>query len=98
MGSYPIACPCDSDDGIFLTAGSVTNCRYLKPGPHMINAIFDACVWLLLQLAAMFGTTYKAINVWIFCFVGPLVFAAVVGFALLQYQQIKKLKQQLNCR
>jgi len=32
----------------------------------MINTVFDACVQLLLYLAELFGTTYKAINVWIF--------------------------------
>ena len=56
----------------------------------MINAVFDACVILLVNLASLFGTTYKAINVWIFCVIGPIVFMAVTGFAWLQWRQNKR--------
>jgi hypothetical protein len=39
----------------------------------MIDRIFDLCVVLLVWLAETFGTTYKAINVWIFCVIWPLI-------------------------
>ena len=42
----------------------------------MIDRIFDLCVALLVWLAETFGTTYKAINVWIFCVIWPLITAA----------------------
>ena len=32
----------------------------------MIDKIFDGCVNLLVWLAEKLGTTYKAVNVWIF--------------------------------
>jgi hypothetical protein len=42
----------------------------------MIDRIFDLCVVLLVWLAETFGTTYKAINVWIFCVIWPLITVA----------------------
>ena len=39
----------------------------------MIDRIFDLCVDLLVWLAEKFGTSYKAINVWLFCVLMPLV-------------------------
>jgi hypothetical protein len=38
-----------------------------------IDRIFDLCVELLVWLADKFGTTCKAINVWIFCAILPPV-------------------------
>ena len=39
----------------------------------MIDRIFDLCVDLLLWLADKLGTTYKRINVYIFCIALPLI-------------------------
>ena len=39
----------------------------------MIDRIFDLCVELLERLADKLGMTYRAINVWIFCVILPLV-------------------------
>jgi hypothetical protein len=39
----------------------------------MIDRIFDLCVDLLVWLADRLGMTYKAINVWVFCVIVPLV-------------------------
>lgn len=39
----------------------------------MIDRIFDLCVELLVWLADKLGMTYKAINVWIFCVIVPLL-------------------------
>tara|TARA_R100000005_G_C5001117_1_gene208126 strand:- start:4828 stop:5007 length:180 start_codon:yes stop_codon:yes gene_type:complete len=40
--------------------------------------IFDACVALLYTMAEFFGMTYKAINVWIFCIIEPIIFIYVL--------------------
>jgi len=48
---------------------------------------FDACVALLHAMAAFFGTTYKAINVWIFCIIEPVIFIYVL--VRLQYWRRK---------
>jgi len=40
--------------------------------------IFDACVALLYTMASFFGTTYKAINVWIFCIIEPVIFIVLL--------------------
>jgi hypothetical protein len=42
----------------------------------MIDQIFDLCVALLVWLADKLGMTYKAINVWIFCVIWPLITVA----------------------
>ncbi len=42
----------------------------------MIDRIFDVCVELLVWLAEKCGTTYNAINVWIFCIIWPLITVA----------------------
>ena len=45
----------------------------------MIDRIFDLCVELLVWLADKLGTTYKAVNVWIFCIIMPLVILGQMG-------------------
>lgn len=59
----------------------------------MINVIFDACVVFLLALARMLGTTYEAVNVWIFCVTVPIAFFALIGFIVYQARQIRELKK-----
>ena len=56
---------------------------------NLINNIFDWCVRFLVWLAGIFGLTYKAVNVIIFCFLWPL-------FTLLLVWYILKLKRELN--
>jgi hypothetical protein len=41
--------------------------------------MFDLCVRILQELAALTGTTYEEINVILFCIVMPLIFAAIVA-------------------
>lgn len=48
----------------------------------MISRIFSLCVDWLYWLAGVFGTTYAAVNVWIFCVIGPVVFLIVFGMML----------------
>lgn len=44
----------------------------------MINSTFYLCVKLLQDLAAYLGTTYEAVNVWIFVVGYPIVLGASV--------------------
>lgn len=45
----------------------------------MIDRVFDLCVDLLDWLARKCGTTYKRINVYIFCVIMPLVILGQTG-------------------
>ena len=62
----------------------------------MINTIFDACVQLLLLWAGMLGLTYKAINVWIFVIIWPILTLIMAGIILWQQLKIRKLARQAN--
>lgn len=44
----------------------------------MTDGVFNMGVRLLEWLAALFGTTYEAVNVWLFCVIWPLITAALV--------------------
>lgn len=60
----------------------------------MIDQIFDACVRLLVVLANGFGLTYKAINVWVFVILWPIVTVVLIALVFLQQLQIQKLRGQ----
>jgi hypothetical protein len=57
----------------------------------MINEIFDWCVHLLEWGAERLGTTYVAINVWIFCIIEPIVFLGMLVILIYQRRKIKQL-------
>ena len=57
----------------------------------MINEIFDWCVQLLEWGAERLGTTYVAINVWIFCIIEPIVFLGMLIILIYQRRKIKQL-------
>jgi len=64
-----------------------------------INYAFDLCVLALQELAALFGMTYKEINVWIFCFIGPIVFLLLIVALIRQRQLTRKFKRlYLGCK
>jgi hypothetical protein len=46
------------------------------------DRVFNLCVVFLLWLASKFNTTYKSINVWIFCIIWPIITIAL-GIAVL---------------
>lgn len=48
----------------------------------MINKIFDWCVELLLKIVKKFGTTYKAINVWIFVVIRPIITIILLVYSI----------------
>lgn len=62
----------------------------------MINTIFDACVQLLLFGAGALGITYKAINVWIFVILWPILTVAMAGIIIWQYLLIRKLNRNFS--
>lgn len=55
--------------------------------------LFDLCVWILEVLAAIFGTTYIAINIWIFCIIGPLIFLTLLTAFIMQLRLKVKYKK-----
>ncbi len=59
----------------------------------MADNVFQWCVDLLLWLAAMTGTTYKEINVIIFCVIWPLLTLGLVALCLVQRAQIRRLRR-----
>ena len=60
-----------------------------------MNKIFYLCVELLEWMVVKLNTTYEAINVWIFCVLGPIVFMIMLWTIYIQYHIIKGLKQGL---
>lgn len=60
----------------------------------MTDAIFNLCVWLLHQLADLLGTSYQAVNVWIFVVLWPLFTLALIGVVILQRLEIRRLRQR----
>jgi hypothetical protein len=49
---------------------------------NFFNAIFDYCVKILIWLANLFGLTYKAINVIIFCIIWPIMTIALIVWVI----------------
>ncbi len=62
----------------------------------MIDKIFQWCVDLLGWLASATGTTYKQINVIIFCVIWPLLTIALVALCLIQRASIKRLREEME--
>lgn len=56
----------------------------------MIDNIFDLCVSLLVWMADLLGITYKAVNVWIFVIIWPII---TLGLIWLVFRQRRKIKQ-----
>jgi hypothetical protein len=60
----------------------------------MIDAVFDGCVLLLLFLADLLGMTYKAINVWVFVIIWPMLTLALIAVVVLQRFKIRRLLRE----
>jgi hypothetical protein len=61
----------------------------------MIDAIFYLCVAALVQLADIFGVTYEAINVWLFCVIWPIGTLALCGIVFYRGRKIAELEKEL---
>jgi hypothetical protein len=64
----------------------------------MIDQIFDLCVLLLVFLANFFGTTYKAVNVWIFVVIWPAFTVALIIVLVWQHLKIRQLFKPIEAR
>lgn len=42
-------------------------------GIELIDALFNACVMLLVRVSDVFGITYEETNIYLFCVVWPLL-------------------------
>jgi hypothetical protein len=59
----------------------------------LADRVFQWCVALLVWLAGVTGTTYKEINVIIFCVIWPLLTIGLIGLCIFQRAQIRRLRQ-----
>ena len=55
----------------------------------MTNNLFDLCVDLLVFLATLFGLSYEAVNIWIFCVAWPVVSLAALLYILYLRRELK---------
>jgi len=58
----------------------------------LITNVFAACVNILLWLARLLGTTYEAVNVWIFCVIWPLITLGLLGAVVYQGKQLQQMR------
>lgn len=59
-----------------------------------IDSVYAWCVKVLMAGAEFIGITYKEINIFIFCVIGPIVFVLMAVTIVYQWLKIKKLKKQ----
>ncbi|MBN2085984.1 MAG: hypothetical protein JW748_12265 [Anaerolineales bacterium] len=62
----------------------------------MMDAVFDACVQILLVLARWSGLTYKEINVWIFVILWPVVTLVMGIWIVLLQIRIRRILRGRN--
>lgn len=67
-----------------------------RSGIPWIDALFDACVWILFVAARFFGTSYNTINIWIFCIIWPLVTLALIGIVIFQFRKLRRLGRRIE--
>ena len=63
-----------------------------------MDQIFDWCVEFLEFYAKRFGTTYKSLNVWIFCIIEPIIFFVLLFIIVNQARKLHKLKKLLELK
>ncbi len=61
-----------------------------------MDSAFDLCVKILIFLANLVGTTYKAINVWIFVIIWPAFTLLLIAVLLCQRRRIRELRNQVH--
>lgn len=64
----------------------------------MIDRIFDLCVVFLVWLSQVTGTTYKQINVIVFCILWPIFTLALVLVVVVQQVKIARLRRAAGRR
>lgn len=63
------------------------------PSSQLADQVFQWYVQFLVWLASVTGTTYKEINVIIFCVIWPLLTLGLVGLCVFQRVQIRRLRR-----
>ena len=58
-----------------------------ESGVAWVDTIFKICVYILVDLADLIGTSYEAINIWIFVILQPLL---IIIFFVLWRKEKKK--------
>jgi hypothetical protein len=61
----------------------------------MMDRIFDWCVGVLYYWAAVFGITYKEINVWVFVIIWPILTVVLIAVILRQRGMIRELSSYM---
>jgi hypothetical protein len=61
----------------------------------MMDRIFDWCVEVLYYWAAVFGITYKEINVWVFVIIWPILTIVLIAVILRQRGMIRELSSYM---
>lgn len=64
-------------------------------GIAWVDAIFDWCVILLVDLASLAGVTYEEVNIWIFLVIWPLVTLTLIIWIAVLTMKCRKLKREL---
>lgn len=59
----------------------------------MMDQIFDWCVNVLVYWAGILGITYKAINVWVFVILWPILTIILIGVIVVQRRMINQLSR-----
>jgi len=60
----------------------------------VIDIVFAWCVQILVWLAQVLGTSYEAVNVWIFVVIWPLFTVALVLLVVTQWFRIRTLLRE----
>ena len=63
-------------------------------GSGIVEGLFDLCVRFLFWLADLFGVSYQAINIWIFCVLWPILTIALIALVIVQHRKIRRLKRE----
>jgi hypothetical protein len=58
----------------------------------MMHEIFQLCVDALVIVAKIFGTTYEAVNVWLFCVIAPILIVGTMIYIIILHYKISYFK------
>ena len=65
-------------------------------GIYWIDIVFNVCVKILHDIAAVLGITYEEINVWLFCIIWPIL-TLYMGFEIIRLRvRVSRLDRQAN--
>lgn len=61
--------------------------------PIWITDLFDWCVDILIYWGHIFGVSYEAINIYVFCIIWPIATILLLAIVILQYRKIRSLSR-----